>query len=369
MMEKNTFLVFIIVFMIMLSTGCAEGPEKEETVKIGGILPLTGDLGVYGQNVKSGAELAVDEINAAGGINGKQIEFTCDDNEGEATDSVSVFHKFSDVDRVPVILGAVVSTNTLAIAPLAQEKKVVLISISTSPKLSQWQDGYFFRVIASDSYQGMVMAQLARDMGYTEIGVAYINNEYGVGLKDVFVDKFEALGGTVLIEVPHDEGKTDFRAELTNLKAAQPPAVMLVSYVKEASIIFKQAKELGLETQWFCSETHKSNKFIELVGDAAEGILITYPSTDPKYHDFKEDYNAKYQKDPGIYAAEGYDMIKTIGMAMEQSGSISNATAIKTAIRQIDYSGPSGHKVFDEFGDVPGAYDIWTVANGTFEIV
>lgn len=368
---KNVFSISIIISIMVLFivlSGCVEEPEKEKTVNIGGILPLTGDLGVYGQNVKDGAELAVDEINAAGGINEKQIIFTCDDNRGEAADTVSAFHKLADMDEVPVILGAVVSTNTLAIAPLAQEKEVVLISISTSPKLSQWQDGYFFRVLVSDSFQGNVMAQLARDLGYTEMGVMYINNEYGVGLKDVFVDEFEALGGTVLIQVPHDESKTDFRSELTNLKAEHPPAVMLVSYVKEASIIFKQSKELGLKTQWLCSETHKSDKFIELVGGAAEGILITYPATDPKYSNFKVDYNTKYHKDPGIYAAEGYDMIKTIAMAMEQAGSTTNATAIKSAMRQIDYNGPSGHKVFDEFGDVPGVYDVWTITNGTFEL-
>jgi branched-chain amino acid transport system substrate-binding protein len=370
MTGKNIFIVVIMISMIISSvvlSGCTEAPEEKQTVTIGGILPLTGDLGVYGQNVKAGAELAVDEINAAGGIDGKKIIFTCEDNRGEATDTVSSFRKLVDVDNVPVIVGAVVSTNTLAIAPLAQEDKVVLISISTSPKLSQWEDGYFFRVIASDSYQGRVMAQLARDMNYSKIGVMYINNEYGVGLMDVFVEKFEELGGTVLIKVPHDEGKTDFRSEITNLKASQPPAVMMVSYVKEASIIFKQARELGLETQWFCSETHKSDEFVGLVGDAAEGILITYPSTDPKYSDFKADYNAKYHQDPGIYAAEGYDMVKAIAMGMEQAGSTTNATAIKTAMRQIDYSGPSGHKVFDEFGDVPGAYDVWTVTNGTFE--
>ncbi|MGP8321870.1 MAG: ABC transporter substrate-binding protein [Methanosarcinaceae archaeon] len=377
MMNKNIIVLVIISMLIVVTafSGCTDNAAEGEmgttgeTVNIGSILPLTGDLAVYGQSVKSGADLAVDEINAAGGINGTQIEIICEDNRGEAADTVSAYHKLADVDKVPVILGAVVSTNTLAIAPLAEENEIVLISpTSTSPKLTQWEDGYVFRVIASDSCQGIVMAELAIEMGYEELAVMYLNNEYGVGFKDVFVEEFGKIGGTVLTEIANDEGKTDFRSELTNLKEVDPSAVMIVGYVKESSIIFKQAKELGINTQWLCSEGHKSDEIMKLSGNSSEGILVLYPATATELENFKVNFNAVHNEMPGIFAAEGYDMVQTAVKAMEAAGSTTDTVTIKASIRDLDFTGPSGHKVFDRFGDVPAAYDVWTVTNGSFEL-
>lgn len=377
MMSKNITVLAIISMLIVITafSGCTDNAADGEiqvtgeTVDIGSILPLTGDLAVYGQSVKDGANLAVDEINAAGGLDGKQIKIIYEDNRGESADTVSAYHKLADIDKVPVILGAVVSTNTLAIAPLAEENKVILISpTSTSPKLTQWEDGYVFRVIASDRYQGVVMAELAIEMGYDEVAVMYLNNEYGVGFKDVFVDEFGKLGGTVLTEIANDEGKTDFRSELTNLKEVDPSAVMIVGYVKESSIIFKQAKELGINTQWLCSEGHKSDELIGLSGDSSDGILVLYPATAKELEDFKTNFNAVHNDVPGVFAAEGYDMVQAAVKAMDTAGSTTDTAAIKASMRDVDFNGPSGHKVFDRFGDVPAAYDVWTVANGSFEL-
>ena len=376
-MNKNITVLVIIAMLTVITafSGCTDNTSEgeiettDEIVNIGSILPLTGDLAVYGQSIKNGADLAVDEINAAGGADGKQIKIIYEDNRGEATDTVTALHKLADADEVPVILGAVVSTNTLAIAPLAEEKEVVLISpTSTSPKLTQWEDGYVFRVIASDSYQGVAMAELATEMGYNEVAVMYLNNEYGVGFKDVFVEEFGKLGGTVLTEIANDEGNTDFRSGLTNLKEVDPSAVMIVGYVKESSIIFKQATELGINTQWLCSEGHKSDDLIELSGDSSEGILVLYPATAAELGDFKANYNATYNEEPGIFAAEGYDMVQAAVKAMEAAHSTTGTAAIKASIRDLDFNGPSGHKVFDRFGDVPAAYDVWTVNNGSFEL-
>ena len=367
--KKITVLAIMVILVIVTAlSGCADNAD-DNTASIGSILPLTGDLAVYGQSIKNGADMAVAEINAAGGVNGKQVEIIYEDNKGEAADTVSALHKLADIDNVPVILGAVVSTNTLAIAPLAEESEVVLISpTSTSPKLSNWEDGYVFRVIASDSYQGVAMAELAAEMDYTEVAVMYLNNEYGVGFKDVFVEEFGKIEGTVLTEIALDEGNTDFRSELTNLKEVNPPAVMIVGYVKESSIILKQAKELGIETQWLCSEGHKSDDIIDLAGNATEDILVLYPATAAELEDFNTNYNNVYDEDPGIFAAEGYDMVQAAVRSMEAAGATTDAAAIKTSMRELDFSGPSGHKVFDQLGDVPAAYDVWTVTDGAFEV-
>jgi len=367
MKEKKVLLAIAaaIVIAAIAFSGCIkEKPEESKVIKIGVILPLTGDLAVYGNNIKNGIDLAVEEINNKGGIDGANITLIYKDSEGKRDKTVSAMNELAS--EVPVVIGAVASSNTLAICPIAEDKKVVLISpSSTSPKLSDYKN-YVFRTIPSDEYQGVALATVVQDLGYNRVTVLFVDNDYGTGLKDAFVKSYrDRVGGNISAIESFKEGDTDFKPMLARVKETDPEAVVLIGYVKEGSLILKQAKEMGMDVQWICSEALKSDEFIALSGDCSEGALATFPISTvagPATEAFKEAYNTRYNSEPGIYADYGYDTMMVIAEAIKKGGY--NADGIRDALREIRYAGVSGAKIFDENGDVPPAYDLWQVENG-----
>ena len=171
----------------------------EDVYKIGVIEPLSGNLAVYGLNIQKGIDLAVERINAAGGIKGKKIVMVYEDNIADPAKTVSAMKKLVTVDKVPAVIGAATSTATMAACPVAEENKVVLIAPpSTSPDITTKCGEYTFRVIASDSYQGVVMADVFWDMGYKKAAVMFVNSDYGRGLNDAFVSSFKKKEGRPL---------------------------------------------------------------------------------------------------------------------------------------------------------------------------
>ncbi len=358
---------FVPLFALLLLTGCLQQAGGGEE-KVGAILPLTGDLAVYGRNIQRGMELAVDEINAQGGINGKMLKVVYEDDGGRSVSTISAMNKLIDLDRVPAVIGAVTSSNSLAIAPIAVERGVVMISpTSTSPKLAGFKE-YVFRVIASDRLQGVKLAEVALSMGYREAAVFYINNDYGLGLKDAFVEAYKQKGGKILMAESHEEGSKDFRTELTKIKGSGARAVVVVGYSKEASIFLRQGKELGLGVQWIASEGLKTGELIDLAGDATEGMVATYPGStagSPVYDSFREAYFNRYNEEPPIFSDYGYDALKVLAMAIRDGGY--DPKGIKDALRKLRYEGATGTKAFDERGDIPYdlvSYDVWAVRGG-----
>ena len=223
---------------------------KPDVYKVGLINHLTGDAAAYGQSMKKGTELALDVINGAGGIGGTKVEVIFEDDRLSAADAQTAFLKLTQSDKVPAIMGSSSSSITLSICPKAQESKIVQISsISTAPSLKDCGK-YFFSAMASDTAQGPEWVKVAEALGAKEAAVMYINNDYGIGVKDTFVQAFEAAGGKVLIAQPFELGSKDFRTEVLKVKATNPKVVFIVDHVAEGSIVIKQAKELGMDTQW-----------------------------------------------------------------------------------------------------------------------
>ena len=247
-------LTAAIVIAAITFSGCVE--KKQEEIKVGAILPLTGDLVAYGENIQKGIDLAVEEINGKGGIDGANITVLYKDNEGIRDKAVSEMNELAG--EVPVVIGAVVSANTVAICPIAEEKKIVLISpSSTSPKLSDYKN-YVFRTVSSDKYQGRALADVVLDLkgGRAKVAVVYVDNAYGDGLKEVFVKSYREEGGNIVAVESFKEGDTDFKAILNRLKEKNPDAVVLIGYVKEGAAILKQAKEEGLNVVWVGHRWH-----------------------------------------------------------------------------------------------------------------
>jgi len=188
-----TIISILLASLMVFSFGCAKKEEKE--IKIGVILPLTGDAAKYGQSAKKGMKLAVDEINNKGGINNQRVILIIEDSQGQVKNGVSAFNKLITIDKVPIVVGELLSSITLAIAPIANEKKIIVLSpASTAPKITEAGD-YIFRNVASDIVEGQIMAEYAfNKLQYKKIAILYINNDYGDGLRNSFKQKIISLG-------------------------------------------------------------------------------------------------------------------------------------------------------------------------------
>jgi branched-chain amino acid transport system substrate-binding protein len=337
----------------------ATQPPAGQVCTVGFINHLTGDAAVYGQSMKKGVELALDKINA----NGEKIRVIFEDDRLSAADAQTAFLKLVDSDKVPVILGSGSSTVTLSLCPKAEERKVVLISsISTAPALKQCGD-YVFSAMATDDAQGPEWAKVAEYLKADEVAVMYINNDYGIGVKDAFLNSYK---GKVLIAQPFELGAKDFRTEILKVKATNPKVVFIVDHVAEGSIVIKQAAELGMKVQWVTDVSMVAQEVIDLAGAAAEGIMgLRAGSTQtPQYKEFEEAFRKKFNEPPTIWSDFSYDTMMLVAMAIDKYGC--NSEGIKKGLMEVsqDYVGPSGPKAFNEYGISPGVYEWMIVKDG-----
>ena len=362
----SAVLVVVAAAIAIAAIAFVTVEKKPEEIKVGAILPLSGDLSAYGKYVQRGIELAAEEINANGGIDGANITVLYRDNEGKSDKTVSVMNALIAEDKVPVVIGAVVSENTLAVCPIAEKKKVVLISpTSTSSKLSDYKN-YVFRTCPSDIYQGKALSDVIFDLKPegARVAVMFVDNDYGVGLKDAFVKSYQERGEIVAVEA-HKEGDTEFTGVLSAIKDKNPDVVVLITYAKEGAAIVKQGREEGLDVAWVGSDGIKSDAFIEQAGKDAEGVKATYPISmvsESVTENFVKLYRAKYGTGSiDTDVTYGYDTMHVVAEAIEKGGY--DAEDISDALREIRYHGVCGAKKFDENGDVPPAYDLWKAEN------
>lgn len=353
----QTTIVIPIIFALVLSLtfwGCG---EKEKVIKIGSILPLTGDSADWGANGKYGIDLAVEEINQSGGVNGKKLEVVYEDSQADPKIAVSVVRKLISVNKVPAIVGDIVSATTLAMAPIVEKEQVVLVGISTSAPAITNAGEYTFRVWPSDTYEGTALAKFVYEKGDRKICILHIQNDYGVGLRDVFRKVFTDLGGQILADAGYAKDETDFKSRLTQFSSLRPDGIYLVSYYTDAALVLKQAAELGIKTQFFGATAVESPKLIELAGKAAEGLIYPIVSDfDPdnpneKAKKFIANLKAKFNVEPHWASTHSYDAVYVIVEGMKRGGL--TGSEIQKAMANIKgYIGVTSEITFDEFGDV-----------------
>ena len=248
---------FAAFAVVCLLGGCKPASEKDKTpatgqgsaaIQLGAVFPLTGDIASYGIAAKKGIDLAVDEINSRGGVNGRKIQVIYEDDQGQATEAVAAIQKLVSVDKVPVVMGSAASSVTLAMCPIANREKVILISpISSSSDLTKQGGPFFFRVCPSDVVQAKMMAEWFKEDGRSTAGTIFVNNSWGQGLKSEFVADFEASGGKVTAIEACKEGDQDLRAQLSKVKDANPDAIYAITYGREGGALLRQAKELAVD--------------------------------------------------------------------------------------------------------------------------
>lgn len=361
-------IFFLLTGFCFLFSGAYALAGTNEVV-VGAVTPLTGKLAVYGEGFRQAMLLALDEVNASGGINGKPMKILFEDNNSTSKGSVSGIQKLIAIHKFPVIFGPAASSNFLAVCPIAQDNKVILIGAESAASAISKCGSYVFRVFPSDLGQGKGVAELTDNLGYKEVVLTYVNNDWGVGLAEVFKEQFVKNGGKLIDEFAHDEGKTDYRSEILRIKKESPKAVVNITYIKEGATMLKQAYETGLNTQWLMGSASKSPKMVALAGGAAEGVIGTYPTFSqetPQYRAFKEAWAKKYPgKKMPIFGEYNYDMVKLTAKALKGAKSMS-PDDIRAALIKAGkgYIGVTGDKTFDANGDISATYGRWTVKGG-----
>lgn len=360
-------LVVVALVSVLIFTQTKKGPE---VIKIGAILPLTGDGAKYGQSAKKGIDLAVEEINALGGIRNRTLRIIYEDSMLDPKQAVSAINKLITVDKVPAIIGAMASSVTLAIAPIAEKNHIVLLSpASSAPEISKAGD-YIFRNTYSDIYEGPIIARYAYEkLAFRRIAILHINNDFGVGLSKTFQQSFVQLGGKIFDVESYDQGSSDFRSQLSKIKESNPESIYLVGY-SEMGVILRQAKEMKLNNQVLSCIMFEDPTILEVARDAGEGVIYAYPAYDPDSNqqnvaDFVQKFRQKYNKEPDIYAASSYDALKILAYAINIKGF--KPVSIKEALYSIkEFPGVTGSTTFDMNGDVTKPIGIKQVNNGKF---
>jgi len=357
-MSKRVWLGMLVLVALAVAFWFTYGPgarKAEAEIRIGAILPLTGGAAQWGVPPRDAATLAVEEINAKGGIKGKKIRLEVEDDKCEPAVGVSAVQKLLATGKPVAILGAVCSSVTLAIAPIAEAQKVVLVSpASTNPQITNAGD-HIFRVVPTDALRGKVFAEYVYSLGHRRVSILYINNEGGAGNQMTFAENFQKLGGNIVSIDAYPQDTRDVRAQLTKIRQQEPEAVIVVSYPDDTPLVLRQASELKLGVPlFFQTEALDDPAVIQRAGSAAEGATYILPAKaeGPMVDDFARKYREKFGRAPELYAAEGYDVIRLIDTILANSPDFS-ADGLKAGLYATkNYQGASGRITFDENGDV-----------------
>jgi len=367
---KMLGVAFALGICGLMSRSPISALAESEPITVAAVLPLTGDAAHWGVPPRNAAELAIDQINAGGGVGGRKLRLLIEDDRCRPADGVSAFNSIMAAAVPPAILGAVCSGVTLALAPLAESRRTVLISpASTSPKLTNAGD-FIFRVIPSAALRAQVYAEyLYNERGLRRLAALYIDNEGGIGATRSFKAEFARLGGAFALEETYRQGATDVRAQLTKIKASGSDAVVIGSYPADTVLVLRQAHELELrQPLFFQTEAIQNPEVLREAGDAANGAfyILAAPATGKAVDDFVAAYRAKFGNNPELFAAEGYDIVRLIARAIATStGKPVTGSGIRDFLYRVrEYPGASGTITFDKNGDVTKSFAIMKIEAG-----
>ena len=348
-MKFSKTLALVLAAAMLLSL-CAPA-LAEDTIKIGGMAPLTGPYAVYGNAVKYGADLYVAQLNEAGGINGKKVELLWEDHEADDTQAQKVYFNYLD-DGCAAILGDVLTGQCRVVASLAMEDGIPMVTASgTAFDITEGKENVF-RTCFIDDFQGTVMANFAHEQGYKKVAILYgADSAYSVGLVAAFEAQAAINGLEIVAKEAANFTDIDFKAQLTNIKNKAPEAVFLPFYGAEASLILTQAQEIGLTTIYMGADG--ISDIVPQIADKSLLTQITYAdhfafdSDDAAVVKFIADYTAKYGEEPTVsFAATGYDAALVICEAIKTAGS-TDYEAVTAALKNTEAVGVSGVITFD----------------------
>lgn len=353
---------------------------QEEPVKLGVMLPLSGPAALAGTSILEGVQFAAEENNANGGVLGRQVELFIEDDEGNATKGVTAVRKLIEQDGVAAISGTYVSGVALAATKVAREFNVPMISAgSTSSDVTDFNeagDPWFFRAFPGSREQARQSAQdIVEKLDATKVAVLHENSVYGKSLSDSLEANLAEAGGEIISIESYNPDERDFFSVLTKVRSAQPDAIYIAGLMDAGAQIIKQSAELGIDSQIVGSGSMMSDKLIELAGPASEGFAVSSmfePSTPNEFGAaFTERFRAKFNKEPDVYSALGYDSMNVLIEAVRRAG-VAEGEAIQAELKQMtDFplvQGPAGTVAdFDEQGSVAFKIGLAIVRDGKRE--
>ncbi|KAB2646404.1 MAG: ABC transporter substrate-binding protein [Verrucomicrobia bacterium] len=346
--------------VLLLLNGCNNQNNSNNadatTIKIGEFASLTGGEAAFGRSAHNGTAIAVDDINAAGGVLGKKLELITEDNQSKDGESATAVKKMISRDKVIAILGEVASGRSLEAAPICQQFKVPQISpSSTNPKVTQMGD-YIFRVCWEDKFQGStVLAKFGLD-GLKAKRVALLTDvgaPYSVGLATYFKQGFTAGGGEIVVEQKYTKDDKDFKAQLTTVKASNPDAIFIPGYYGQVTLIALQARELGIKVPIFGGDGWEAPELIQGTGaaEALEGCYFSTHFTPDQEGSMAKQYVAKYEKKHGVrpdaMGALGYDTVLVLVDAIKRAGGTDSAKLRDALAQTKDVEGVTGKITID----------------------
>lgn len=358
-MKRIVGIVLIAVMAVTLFAGCGGKAANENEIKIGINYELSGGVASYGQSSVEGIEMAIEEINAAGGIDGKKIVTVKYDTKSEPAEATTLATKLMTQDKVIAVLGPATSGSFKATIPVAIKNKIPVASGSaTADDVTADANGvkeYAFRICFSDSYQGEVMATYAKENLSKSKAVIIMDSssDYAKGLAASFRSTFTAAGGTIVAEEAYLDGDTDFNAVITSLKNKDFDVIFIPGYYEEVGLIIKQARAQGIDAPILGADGFDSPELINLAG--AEALNDVYFSNhyssldkDPAVIKFIEDFKTKYGKEPDAFNALGYDLARFVVDGISRAEKL-NGESVKKALETTEnFVGVTGSFSIDE---------------------
>lgn len=361
--------------------GCKK--ETSNDIVIGHVASLTGDTATFGVSAEEGIRLALDEINAKGGVLGKKVKVLTEDDQSKPDEAKTAASKLVTRDKVVAVLGEIASPRSIPMVPVVEDAKVPMLSPgSTNPKVTVDPDtgkvyDFVFRACFIDPFQGTAVANFAlNDLKLKRFAVLYpVNSDYGVGLKDYFIEAVKKGGGEVVANESYMEKQdSDFRGQLTKIKGTNPEAIFVSGYYTEAGLIAKQARQLGITVPLMGGDGWDSDKTVTIGGDAVNGCYFSnhYSAEEdrPEVKAFVAAYKAKYNnKMPDAMAILGYDSMKLMADAIQRAGSTDGPKVRDALAATKGYPGASGAITIDKNHNAEKPIVILKIENGQFKYV
>lgn len=365
-MKRVTKLLSVLaagaVFMGAL-TGCGGGSKGADgdTIKVGGLLEMTGGSASFGISGKNGIDLALKKINEKGVLGGKKLSLVVADTKSEASEATNGMQKLISQDKVVAVIGPNQSSAVIASGAINNGAKVVDITpmgtnpdVTVDPKTKQVKP-YSFRTCFIDPFQGTVMASFASNELKVKRAAIYIDNtsDYAKGLAQFFKENFVKNGGQVVIEEAYLQKDTDFKSTLTKIKAAKPDFIYIPGYYQEVGLIVKQAREMGITVPMAGGDGWDSAKLPEIAGKAALentffSSLYSPDDTSDLNKEFVAEYKKAYNTNPDVFAALAYDSALLVAKAIEDAGSADPAKIGEAMAKIKGFKGVSGEVTFNE---------------------
>lgn len=372
----------LLASLALMAAACGQAEEREasddpaaaeedvDEYVVGALAQMSGDVAWFGELVQNATQLAIEDINEDGGINGKPFDVKFRDLQNDASVSVSEFRKFIDVDNVPaVMIGS--SVALLPTCPIAEEEQVVILNDGAStPEMRDACGEYLISNIPDSSTEMQTLAAYLYDQGHRTAATFNINNDVNLGQKTAFVDAWNDLGGQIVAEETAEVGTQNFRSQITSLRAAEPEVTLVATEAQDTARFFKQASDLNFTSQFAAQSNAVSQEVIDQAAAAVEGTIFAQvifdPSTNERGSEFEDRYTKRFDESPALlYSALAYDGTLMLAEAIEQAGY--SGPAIKDYLRGLDqWEGVSGAVTFSEPGFAERPVMFRTVENGEF---